>query len=422
MSRQSSCMRAHRFFGIALLLHGACSTVPDDICGDLIEDTVLGRCICPPDTTPSEDGWSCLLSDGGVIVDPNAPDGSVPRFDAGPADTGPSDTGPSDTGPSDTGPSDTGPTDAPPACPEGSSCEVEGITGTCRDGRCVPASCGDGIVSAGEDCDDERDGDDLDGCRDDCRWTCEDDAACDDGNLCNGRERCDLATHTCQSGAALVCDDGDNCTADSCEPATGCLNALIDADGDGFAPASLGTCSTRPGSSRDCDDDDESRYPGAPELCNARDDDCDSSVDESGTDLECFRDADGDGYPNPAIRVLGCSCPTGYIVARSDGRTDCADTVPEANPGQTEYRTVGYMRGASVSFDWNCDGMETDLLGNQVGAPTCATTSPGSGVCRPYDPAWVALPPCAGGGTIAICRGGTVRCDPATMTYTRTCR
>lgn len=54
-----------------------CHTAPSNICGDLIEDTVLGRCICPPDTTPSEDGWSCLLPDGGMLSNPMAPDAAT---------------------------------------------------------------------------------------------------------------------------------------------------------------------------------------------------------------------------------------------------------------------------------------------------------------------------------------------------------
>jgi hypothetical protein len=335
-------MRLHRL--VLVLLSWGCTDGAANPCGDLIEDPVRGRCLCPPGSTASEDGWTCLLDDGGVIRDPNAPADASMVF---PMDGG---------------------------SPDGQVAE------------------------------------------------CSVDEECDDGDRCNGAEQCDVARGQCTSGSTLNCDDLDNCTTDTCEPATGCLNTLIDTDGDGFAPASLGTCSTRPGSSRDCDDDDESRYPGAPELCNERDDDCDDGVDESGTDLECFRDADGDGYPNVAIQVSGCSCPTGYIVAREDGLTDCADTVPEANPGQTEYRADGYMRGGTVSFDWNCDGMETDLLENRIGAPTCTSTFPGSGVCRPYDPGWVSLPPCAAEGTIALCRGGAVRCDPDTMTYVRECR
>lgn len=314
---------------------------------------MLGRCVCPADTVPSDDGWSCLLSDGGVIVNPSAPDGSTPTFDAGPRDSG------GDVG-------------------------SEGDSGRADGGGCSS------------------------------------DADCDDGNACNGRERCDAGS--CLRGAALECDDGDNCTDDTCDPTAGCRNTLIDADGDGFAPAALGTCTTRSGASRDCDDEDETRFPGNAELCNERDEDCDEAIDESGTDLECFRDADGDGYPNPAVRVLGCACPTGYIVARADGLTDCADTVPEANPGQTEYRTVGYMRGGSVSFDWNCDGTERDEVSNRLGPPVCATTFPGSGVCRPYEPGWVSLPNCGDSGTLQVCQGGAVNCTASTLSAARRCR
>lgn len=253
--------------------------------------------------------------------------------------------------------------------------------------------------------------------------TCSVDAECDDGDRCNGAEQCNVATGQCVSGSTLSCDDLDNCTTDTCDPVGGCLNTLIDTDGDGFAPASLGTCSTRPGSSRDCDDDDESRYPGAPELCNERDDDCDDGVDESGTDLECFRDADGDGYPNVAIQVVGCSCPTGYIVAREDGLTDCADTVPEANPGQTEYRADGYMRGGTVSFDWNCDGMETDQLGNQS-PPRCVPLGSGS-ICDldMSRPGWLSLPPCGSTGMAAGCSSGAPNCRVGTPVESqRACR
>jgi hypothetical protein len=45
---------------------------------------------------------------------------------------------------------------------------------------------------------------------------------CTDGNVCNGVESCDPGTGTCLSGAALVCDDANICTDDSCDPLLGC--------------------------------------------------------------------------------------------------------------------------------------------------------------------------------------------------------
>lgn len=54
--------------------------------------------------------------------------------------------------------------------------------------------------------------------------TCVSDAQCADGDLCNGIERCVAGTCT-PPNAPLVCDDGDACTADSCDPGAGCAHA-----------------------------------------------------------------------------------------------------------------------------------------------------------------------------------------------------
>jgi hypothetical protein len=45
--------------------------------------------------------------------------------------------------------------------------------------------------------------------------------ACPDGNLCNGAETCQAGV--CTTGTPLVVDDGNPCTADSCNPATGAI-------------------------------------------------------------------------------------------------------------------------------------------------------------------------------------------------------
>jgi hypothetical protein len=45
---------------------------------------------------------------------------------------------------------------------------------------------------------------------------------CDDGNACNGQERCDPA-RGCLPGEPPSCADTDPCTADSCDPASGCM-------------------------------------------------------------------------------------------------------------------------------------------------------------------------------------------------------
>ena len=83
----------------------------------------------------------------------------------------------------------------------------------------VPITCGDGIVSPGEDCDD---GGTVDG--DCCSSTCSFEASgssCDDATVCTDVDECDGAG-TC-AGTPIVCDDFDACTADGCDAVTGCF-------------------------------------------------------------------------------------------------------------------------------------------------------------------------------------------------------
>src|SRR6478736_3880494 len=50
--------------------------------------------------------------------------------------------------------------------------------------------------------------------------------ACDDSNLCNGHETCN-AIGFCTATSALPVDDGNPCTADSCDPATGVAHTPV---------------------------------------------------------------------------------------------------------------------------------------------------------------------------------------------------
>jgi hypothetical protein len=49
--------------------------------------------------------------------------------------------------------------------------------------------------------------------------------ACGDGNACNGGETCQSGT--CAAGTPLTCNDGNSCTTDSCDPASGCTTTPI---------------------------------------------------------------------------------------------------------------------------------------------------------------------------------------------------
>ncbi|MBL0316440.1 MAG: hypothetical protein IPP69_11925 [Flavobacteriales bacterium] len=122
----------------------------------------------------------------------------------------------------------------------------------------------------------------------------------------------------------------------------------FDNDGDGYGDPSASTmaCSEPVGyvsDNTDCDDDDSAVNPGAIEICNLIDDDCDGDTDESVQNVY-YQDADGDGYGDLTVSTMACSAPTGYV---SDS-TDCDDTDENINPGETEI--------CANSIDDDCNG------------------------------------------------------------------
>src|SRR5882672_9819753 len=62
---------------------------------------------------------------------------------------------------------------------------------------------------------------------------------CDDGNACT-TDACDEATGVC-THQDVVCDDGNACTTDSCDPATGCTTTPVAA---GTACDDANTCTS----------------------------------------------------------------------------------------------------------------------------------------------------------------------------------
>ncbi|MFM7730661.1 MAG: MopE-related protein, partial [Flavobacteriales bacterium] len=122
---------------------------------------------------------------------------------------------------------------------------------------------------------------------------------------------------------------------------------FADADQDGFGGPSIGQwCYPPPNSATstsDCNDNDESIYPGSTETCNTYDDDCDGSIDE-GLLNSFFLDNDGDGYGNPGLTILACFASPGIV----SNNEDCDDTQASVFPGNTEILDA---------LDNDCDGV-----------------------------------------------------------------
>jgi cysteine-rich repeat protein len=117
---------------------------------------------------------------------------------------------------------------------DGVTCDVGGVEGYCKSGACKLALCGDGVPEPGEVCDDGNTNQ-LDGCKNDCTFSCTSSADCTDSNECT-LDGCDLGSHVCSSAADPTRDGTDcqvvgvagRCTSGKCVPLT-CGDGDVDA-------------------------------------------------------------------------------------------------------------------------------------------------------------------------------------------------
>ncbi|MBK9639418.1 MAG: T9SS type A sorting domain-containing protein [Bacteroidetes bacterium] len=182
---------------------------------------------------------------------------------------------------------------------------------------------------------------------------------------------CNDANAAVNPGATEVCDLIDN----DCDGLIdeGVLSTFYaDTDGDGYGDASSSTlaCSAPVGyvsDATDCNDANAAVNPGATEVCNSIDDDCDGLVDE-GVQLTFYADVDGDSYGNVNSSTQACSAPIGYV---SDA-TDCDDNNVSINPGAAEI--------CANSIDDNCDGNIDEGCGC-LNPPT-ANAGSGQTICQ----------------------------------------
>ena len=218
---------------------------------------------------------------------------------------------------------------------------------------------------------------------------------------------CDDADKDVHPGATEACNGKD----DNCDlvidpkNAAGCTTYYVDGDGDTYgASTSQCTCKAEQAFtatvSGDCDDTQASAHPGATEVCDGLDNNCNALTDE-GLTSTFYTDVDGDGYGTGGGVQL-CSATQGFGTQPGD----CDDTDKLVNPGLNE---------SCDGKDNNCNAQTDEGLPSQLYYADADKDGCGAGVgqtqCGPSAGFPVTLNGDCADGDAAIHPGATEACN-----------
>lgn len=174
----------------------------------------------------------------------------------------------------------------------------------------------------------------------------------------NGCDSTQTVNVAITGGSAEICNGLDDDCNGSVDDGLTYTTYYTDSDNDGYGTGPGTSLCSNPGVgfaiiSGDCDDGNPAISPGATEICNGLDDDCNGSTDDGLTFTVYYTDNDLDDYGTGAGTSL-CSNPgAGY--SKTPG--DCNDSDASINPGATE---------SCNGLDDDCDGQIDEGLTTQL--------------------------------------------------------
>ena len=285
---------------------------------------------------------------------------------------------------------------------EGEPCGVVPCeaAGTCVEGVCadlVSVDCNDGDPCTDDGCDPATG----------CTHAPSSGAPCDDGSACTAGDLCEAGA--C-AGAPLTCSDDDPCTDDGCDPATGCIHASSSGApcDDGDACTAADTCQTGAcgGAAIPCDDGDPCSVDGCDPGAGCTHDPASGAACDDGSACTAG-DVCVDGACAGAL--VGCDDDEPCTDDGCDPQTGCAHaprTGVVCDDGSACTSGDACLAGACVGAPVSCDDGDPctdddcDTAGGCTHAPTSGGSCDDGSLCTADDAC-----------DVGACVGAAIPCD-----------